>query len=74
MKSRKINLIYNHNFYFAGKQNYTKSFKSELQTTKQKLYTTIGKAYSGPTYSTLPGKVELKTKWGRECIPSNLSG
>ena len=58
-EKRKINLIYNHDFQskfdflFCRNQNYTKSFKGELQTKVQGSTLLPGKAYSSPTYPTL---------------------
>ena len=61
-EKQKINLIYNHNFqekfdFFIVQdnknQNYTKSFKGELQEKMQDSTLLPGKDYLGPTYSTL---------------------
>ena len=61
-EKQKINLIYNHNFqekvwFFIVQdnrnQNYTKSFKGELQAKMKNSTLLPRKAYSGPTYPTL---------------------
>ena len=69
-EKQKINLVYNHNFqekfdfYMQDNrnQNYTKSFKGELQAKMQDSILLSGKAYLNPIYSTLLSKKGLKAK------------